>query len=128
MPKFRSTLINLSITIIAGVYYGIFGILFGKIISIGFIVIFWKPYYLFSTGFNIPISTYWNGAIRYYAIFIISFFICLLLNQQIHINPYNSFICWIEYCTISICAYLIINILLLLLFAKGGKDFVKRLK
>ena len=120
--------LNLSITIIAGVYYGIFGILFGKIISIGFIVIFWKPYYLFSTGFNIPISTYWNGAIRYYAIFIISFFICLLLNQQIHINPYNSFICWIEYCTISICAYLIINILLLLLFAKGGKDFVKRLK
>lgn len=120
--------LNLSITIIAGVYYGIIGILFGKIISIGFIVIFWKPYYLFSTGFNIPISTYWNGAIRYYAIFIISFFICLLLNQQIHINPYNSFICWIEYCTISICAYLIINILLLLLFAKGGKDLVKRLK
>ena len=121
-------ILNMSITIIAGVYYGIIGILLGKIISIGFIVIFWKPYYLFSTGFTIPISTYWKGAIRYYAIFIISFFICLLLNQQIHINPYNSFICWIEYCTISICAYLIINILLLLLFAKGGKDFVRRLK
>lgn len=121
-------ILNMSITIIAGLYYGIIGILLGKIISIGFIVIFWKPYYLFSTGFTIPISTYWNGAIRYYAIFIISFFICLLLNQQIHINPYSSFICWIEYCTISICAYLIINILLLLLFAKGGKDFVKRLK
>ena len=121
-------ILNMSITIIAGIYYGIIGILLGKIISIGFIVIFWKPYYLFSTGFNIPISTYWNGAIRYYAIFIISFFICLLLNQQIHINPYNSFVCWIEYCIISICAYLIINILLLLLFAKGGKDVVKRLK
>lgn len=120
-------ILNVSITIIAGVCYGIIGILLGKIISTGFIVILWKPYYLFSTGFNTSIYTYWNGAIRFYVIFIISFIICLLLNQQIHINPYNNYISWIEYCVISICAYLFINILLLFLFAKGGKDFVKRL-
>lgn len=121
-------ILNVSITIIAGIYYGIIGILLGKIISIGFIVILWKPYYLFSSGFKIPISIYWNGAIRYYVVFIVSFLICILINRQIQTNPYNSFISLIVYCSISICAYLFVNILLLLLIAKGGKDFVKRLK
>lgn len=121
-------ILNVSITIIAGIYYGIIGILLGKIISIGFIIIFWKPYYLFSSGFKIPISTYWNGAVRYYIVFGVSFFICLFINRQIHINPYNSFTNWIAYCSISTCAYLFVNILLLFIIAKGGKDFVKRLK
>lgn len=121
-------ILNVSTTIIAGIYYGIIGILLGKLISVGFIVILWKPYYLFSSGFKISVFQYWNGAIRYHLIFGISFCICLLLNSLIPINPYLNFICWIEYCSISIGAYLIINSILLIVFAKGGKDFVKRIK
>lgn len=120
--------LNISITIAAGIYYGIIGILLGKLISVGFIVILWKPYYLFSSGFKEHIAIYWNGAIRYYLIFGITFILCVYINQTIPINPYTSFLSWIIYCGISIIAYLIINIFLLYCFAKGTKDCIKRLK
>lgn len=121
-------IINVSVTIIAGIHYGIIGILLGKLISVGFIVILWKPYYLFSSGFKIPISIYWNGNIRYYLIFALSFITGYHINRVIPINPYTSFYSWIEYSAISIALYLIINIMLLLCFTKGAQDCVKRIK
>lgn len=121
-------ILNVSVTIVAGIHYGIIGILLGKLISVGFIVILWKPYYLFSSGFKDSISLYWKGAIRYYLIFGLSFLIGYYINQAIPVNPYTSFYSWILYCSISIIAYLFINITLLLCFAKGSKDCVKRLK
>ena len=121
-------IMNVSVTIAAGIQYGIIGILLGKLVSVGFIVILWKPYYLFSSGFKLHISTYWNGTIRYYIIFIISFTLGYYINQVIPINPYKHFYSWIVYCTVSILAYLSINLTLLLCFAKGAKDCVKRIK
>ena len=121
-------ILNVSITIIVGIRLGIIGILLGKIISVGLIVILWKPYYLFTSGFKIQISTYWKGAIRYYLIFSISFIFGITINQMIYINPYNSFYSWILYSFISILAYLTINTTLFLCFAKGAKDSLKRIK
>lgn len=120
--------LNISITIIAGIKFGIIGILLGKLVSLGFIVIWWKPYYLFSSGFKKPIAIYWNGAIRYYLIFGLTFLLGSYINSLIPINPYNSFYSLILYCSISIIAYLCINITLLLCFAKGAKDSIKRIQ
>lgn len=121
-------LLNISITIVAGIHYGIFGILLGKLVSLGVIVIWWKPYYLYTSGFKNSIAVYWNGAIRYYIIFGLSFFIGYKINQLIPINPNYSFFSWIQYCFISFVSYIIINITLLLLFAKGAKDCLNRIK
>lgn len=121
-------IINVSVTVIAGIQYGILGILLGKLVSIGFIVVFWKPYYLFSSGFKLQISLYWGGAIRYYIIFVLSFFISIYICRLIPINPYQYFYSWIAYCAISTIAFLMINITLLLCFAKGAKDCLKRIK
>ena len=121
-------ILNVSVTIVAGIYYGIIGILLGKLISVGFIVILWKPYYLFSSGFKESIAHYWNGAIRYYLIFVVSFIIGFYINKAIPVNPYASFYSFILYCSMSIMAYLIFNIALLLCFAKGAKDCLKRIK
>jgi O-antigen/teichoic acid export membrane protein len=121
-------ILNVTITIIAGFRWGIIGILLGKLVSIGFIVIWWKPYYLFSSGFKKPISLYWNGAIRYYLIFCISFIIGNYINHYIPFNPYTNFYSLILYCALSIIAYLCINISLLFCFAKGAKDSLNRIK
>lgn len=121
-------ILNVSITIAAGIYYGILGILLGKLISVGFIVILWKPYYLFSSGFKEHIAIYWNGTIRYYLIFGLSFFLGYNINQIIPVSPYTSFYSWILYCSMSIMAYLLINVILLFCFAKGTKDCFKRIK
>ena len=121
-------ILNVSVTIVAGIYYGIIGILLGKLISVGFIVILWKPYYLFSSGFKDSFAHYWNGTIRYYLIFGFSFVIGYYINQTFPVNPYTSFYSWVLYCSMSIMAYLAINIALLLCFAKGAKDCIKRIK
>ena len=121
-------ILNVSVTIVTGIYYGIIGILLGKLISVGFIVILWKPYYLFSSGFKDSIAHYWNGTIRYYLIFGFSFITGIYFNQIIPADPYTSFSSFMFYCSMSIMAYLTINIALLLCFAKGAKDCIKRLK
>ena len=120
--------LNVGITIIAGYYYGIIGILLGKIVSVFLIVVFWKPYYLFTSGFKLPISVYWKGAIRYYLIFGISFIAVYQLNHIKIINPSTDWLYLIGYACILCACYLTINVLLLFTFSKGMKDVVLRMK
>ena len=120
--------LNVGITIIAGYYYGIIGILLGKIVSVFLIVVFWKPYYLFTSGFKLPISVYWKGAIRYYVIFSISFIAVYQLNHIKIINPSTDWLYFIGYACILCACYLTINILLLFTFSKGLKDIILRMK
>lgn len=121
-------ILNVGITLIAGYFYGIIGILLGKIVSVFLIVVFWKPYYLFASGFKLPISVYWKGTIRYYLIFGISFMAICLLNRFNIINPSSNWFSLIGYSCIVCGCYLIINIILLYSFAKGMKDIVLRVK
>ena len=120
--------LNVGITIIAGYYYGIIGILLGKIISVFLIVVFWKPYYLFTLGFKLPISVYWKGAIRYFLIFGISFIAVYQLNHIKIINPSTDWLYLISYACILCACYLTINVLLLFTFSEGMKDVILRMK
>ena len=121
-------ILNVGITLIAGYFYGIIGILLGKIVSVFLIVVFWKPYYLFASGFKLPISVYWKGTIRYYLIFGISFVLVDVLNGLL---PFSANSCWLSligYACVVIVCYLIVNSLLLFLFALGIKDILLRIK
>lgn len=120
--------INLSITIIVGLYWGIVGILLGKIASLFFIVIFWKPYYLFKNGFKLPVQGYWSGTIRYYFIFAIAFYGGARFSCLIPISPNESYLQWGLYCIISLTSWFIIESSLLLLFAKGAHQCINRIK
>ena len=62
-------IVNVVATLCLAPFFGIVGILLGKIVSIFFIATFWKPYFLFSQGLRLPVSTYWKGMAPYYAIF-----------------------------------------------------------
>lgn len=120
--------LNIGITISVALNYGIIGILLGKIISVFVIVIIWKPYYLFSQGVKLPIHVYWNGTIRYYIIFALSFSAAWLISSVIAINPHNNYITLILYGGIVVGTYLIVNTCLLYVWAKGTKDGLSRIK
>ena len=83
--------INLTITIIGGIYYGIIGILLGKIVSVGIIVTVWKPYYLFTKGIKQPVSIYWRGTLRYHIIIAISFGGTLIWSKLLPFSPHEDF-------------------------------------
>lgn len=120
--------INIVITLIVGYYWGIIGILLGKIISTSIIVILWKPYYLFKSGLHKPYSLYWFGASRNYLVTGVSFFSAHLLLNQIQICASINYISWILYCSIGLIIYLTINLLLIIFFCKGAKDSIIRIK
>lgn len=121
-------IINVTITIVCGLKWGIIGILLGKIASLLSIIVFWKPYYLFSSGFKEPVSIYWKGVIRNYAISAFAFASATNLLHLIPINPYHSIWTWIEYAASGIIIFLIIDITLTVLFANGTKDIYNRIR
>ena len=120
--------INFAITVIAGYLWGIAGILLGKIISTGIIIVIWKPYYLFRSGLYLPYKYYWFGAIRYYFISIISIGITHSIIINISLNEYTYFSSLILYCILGTVIFLLINIPLIMVFCKGAKDCLRRLK
>jgi len=119
--------INITVTIICGLKYGITGILLGKILSIIPIVVFWKPYYLFKSGFKMSPWSYWTKAYLYYAIFVITYIICYFINKHIRFSPYDGYWQWIIYGLTTISIYIIINILLLYTFTQGARTCIQRL-
>ena len=112
-------IINVSITIFGGLKWGIIGILLGKITSLLAIVVLWKPYYLFNSGFKESVLIYWRGVLRNYAISVFSVFFALYLTQFIPIILY-AFIGMVIFTTIELSGTII--------FAKGAKDSLQRIK
>lgn len=121
-------IINVSITIIGGLKWGIIGILLGKIASLMAIVVIWKPYYLFTSGFKESVSIYWKGAIRNYGISIFSIVVATYIIPYVPINPYHSIRDWLLYAAIGMIIFLTIDFSASLLFAKGTKDILFRIK
>lgn len=120
--------INVCITIVAGYYWGISGILLGKVISIGLIAMLWKPYYLFTSGLHETYLTYWRGTSRNLLVSIISFAITHMLLQLLSINASENYWTWFIYCVVGISIYLTINLTLIILFCKGARDSIQRVK
>ena len=79
-------ILNLSITLCLAPFFGIVGILLGKIISVFFIAIFWKPYFLFSKGLHQSVSIYWRGMTAYYIIF--CFFLVIVTYMKLSITDH----------------------------------------
>ena len=121
-------IINISITIIGGLVWGIIGILLGKIVSLLAIVVLWKPYYLFTSGFKESVSIYWKGVLRNYGISVTAFSLATYTIKYIPINPYNSFGEWIFYAIIGMGIFFCYDITATFLFAKGAKDCYRRIK
>lgn len=121
-------IINVSVTVICGLKWGIIGILLGKIASLIPIVVIWKPYYLFTSGFKTSVSIYWNNVVRNYAISAVAIGSSLYAIRFIPISPYLSIGNWIFYCAVGMILFLCIDLSATLLFAKGAKESFKRIK
>ncbi len=121
-------IINVSITIVCGMMWGIIGILLGKIVSLLAIVVLWKPYYLFSSGFKMPIILYWKNALKNYAISGFSIGAAIYTLRVIPVNPYVNLWNWLLYAFIGMLIFLTYDLTATMLFAKGAKDSFNRIK
>lgn len=119
--------INITVTLIAGYYWGIAGILLGKTASLIPIIVIWKPLYLFRDGFHENYLGYWLKTVRYYIAFGVSTIAIHVLLQVIPIDPFESFGWWILYASITTVTFGIVYIVLITYFCPGGKNLINRL-
>lgn len=121
-------ILNLGISILGGYFYGLKGVLLGSIFSQLIVVGLWKPYFLFSKGFQENVWHYWQKISVYIFSVIIPWFILLIfVNPHIGLNPSSSFILWITYGIIEFSVFFISCFLLMFFLTRGFKDFVNRL-
>lgn len=121
-------IINISITLIGGYFYGLEGILIGKLTGLILIIVIWKPTYLFREGLQIPVLNYWTGAFGYYISFVISTYVIgNLLKPSITINPGLNFYNWILYSLLICISFSFLYGVLMLFFTKGTKDVLFRI-
>lgn len=121
-------IINVTITIVCGLKWGIIGILIGKLASLVPIIVIWKPYYLFTSGFKESVTIYWKGVLRNYAISLSTFALARYILKNLPINPYSNVGNWMAYSAIGMMIFLFINTTATLLFAKGATDSLNRIK
>lgn len=121
-------IINISITIVCGLKWGIIGILLGKIVSLLTIVVLWKPYYLFTAGFKESVSIYWRGVLLNYAISAVAIGAAIYTIHLVPLDPYHSIWEWLLYCAVGMVVFLSYQLTLAMLFAKGAKDSLHRIK
>ncbi len=121
-------IINVGVTIICGLKWGIIGILLGKLASLIPIVVIWKPYYLFTSGFRESVTIYWSGVLRNYSISAFAIAVSLYTIRFIPFNPYHDIWNWVLYAFICMAIFICYDLIATLLFAKGTKDIICRIK
>lgn len=119
-------IINITVTISIALHWGIIGILMGKIVSLFFIVVLWKPYYLFSQGIQEPIATYWKGVVRYYVCFIVAFIYMCVMVFAVGLSPQPNLLSMSMFGGVVILPTIIIYLSLLFFFAPGMKPLAYR--
>ena len=118
--------LNICVTICLAPFYGIVGILLGKIVSVFFIALFWKPYFLFSKGLNKSVSIYWKGMIPYYIIFAIFTVLTYIIYTHIIQTNATNLIQLISYGIILYPIIILCFFLSLFYTTSGMKYFVAR--
>ncbi|MDD3062870.1 MAG: sugar transporter [Massilibacteroides sp.] len=119
-------IVNITLTLTMAKFFGLVGILYGKILSVAGIALLWKPYYLFKAGLKQPYINYWKGMFSYYLIFVL--FIVLIIPIRFFIIDIkvHNFLTLALYILYIIPPLMIFYFLVLYQFTKGMKYFVDR--
>ena len=118
--------VNVAVTFSLAPYYGIAGILLGKIISVFFITTVWKPYYLFSRTFKRSFKEYVVNMGKIYLIFAFCT-ACAVAIKYLIIDPsVDSLLSLILYGIMTAPPLIFVFFMLLFLSTNGMKYFVAR--
>jgi O-antigen/teichoic acid export membrane protein len=98
-------IINIGLSILLGYFYGFNGVLIGVIVSMGIIVLSWKPYFLFKSGFQTNLKYY---AVMYSKLLLISFLVIFITEYFMSftkMNPNTSVFQFILYSSIIVFVF-----------------------
>lgn len=111
--------LNLGLSILLGYYYGLPGIIAGVLIGLLLVVCGWKPYFLYTRGFQVSIMGYLFLITKILCFIIISWILSRFLLEYINLSC-NDFISWV---LISFKVFLLYGLVSLCCFQLLSKDF-----
>ncbi|WP_152603859.1 lipopolysaccharide biosynthesis protein [Jejuia pallidilutea] len=122
-------IINLLISIYFGYKWGIAGIMFGTTVSMTLIIILWKTYYLFNSGFKKNVfSDFWLIFIKHIMAFTFAYIAISYIYNKYLKTEILTFLDLILAGIKTNLLLLLIFVPVLVLFSKGFRDFSYRLK
>lgn len=119
-------IINIAVTLALAPFYGIVGILLGKIVSIFFFNVIWKPYFLFSRGFHKSVWEYWRPMTTYYILFILFTAVAVWLRHAYVQDHVDSWPTLIGYGLAITPPLLLLYFIVMFIFTRGMQCFVAR--
>lgn len=122
------SVIYLAVSIVGGHYLGLFGVLLGPVVSSFIIMFIWKPYYLFTRGFNKPLYFYWLNNAVYIVLTAFSAVVSTYLLRSMGLLS-NMSTLW-SWTLSGVCVTLMFAVMqsvLFYIFTKGGRMFINRL-
>ena len=119
--------VNLLVTLALAPYIGIAGILIGKIVSVVFIALLWKPLFLFRNGLHEPVSAYWRSMLPFYLVF--AFFLAAALALKVWVIDPMHISSWLLLVAMGAAVLpllLAVYFLALFIATRGMRYFVAR--
>lgn len=120
------SVINLALSIVFVLKYGVLGVFLGTMISQFIIVMLWRPYYVFTYGFKINHWIYWKGFILHLIYFSIAYVIYYFVSSSFLIeSTTNIFYLFGKLLKFGLLFFLI-YLSILSIFSKGFKNLIQR--
>ena len=119
--------LNLAISIFCGMIWGIKGIIFGTTISVTIILVFWKPYYLFSSGFKKSVlKEFWVHFVKLLFAILAPAFLVSYLRDILFSTVPDSYLNWFLYAVQLNVVLLVVLVPFMFFLGKGFKDLIDR--
>lgn len=89
------SIMNLTVAILCGYYYGITGVLAGATVSQIAMVVIWKPYFLYRAALGASVWNYWSGFAGYLGILVITWLIIHICKSSVLV-PFADWGCLLQ--------------------------------
>ncbi len=119
--------ICLVVAVVGGYFWGLPGVLLGSATSLMLIVVIWKPYYLYRSGFKMPYRTYVAGYVKHLAAVAVPGAALHYLLAQCAFTPAATFWHWIGYSALNVGLYGIVTFVLMYAICPAMRTLVRRL-
>lgn len=119
-------IINISLSILLGYYFGITGIVSGVLISLILVVFLWKPYFVFRRAFKMSIIVYIKMYLKHILAFCISYAVATFLISFFSLHVDRDFLNWIIAAIINMAIFGFLLLISLYTLTSGMRDFVNR--
>lgn len=124
---FAEMSISLGGAITLGYFYGLPGVISGGVIGMTIIVYIWKPYYLFTRGFEMHLWQYWKIILKLNSLILISVYLSVRVKEILFSTPETNFADFAISVFVSSIIYNMISFALFFSLDKGTRIFVNRL-